>query len=101
MRQLTILKKEKRAEALAKIEAQIYARRRERETDERVRRENAATGIYRCLLELKQPVQAAEAARVRLRMCDTEDDRRLVGWSPFTRQGRHLGNIVHSNSENV
>lgn len=73
-----MLNKDRRAEALAKLEAQDAERTREREATEHARRRQAATGIYRCLLEMKQPVQAAEAARARLDMCETRDERQQV-----------------------
>ena len=75
LRKLVLLNKEKKAKALAELEAQDAEREREREAAENARRRRAATGIYLCLLELKQPVQAAEAARMRLGMCDTEEER--------------------------
>lgn len=77
-RRLMLLNKERRAEALADLESEDTEREREREIAENARRREAATGIYRCLLELKQPVEAAEAARVRLGMCETEEERRQV-----------------------
>lgn len=77
-RRLMLLNKERRAEALAELEAEDAQREREREVAERARRREAATGIYRCLLEMKQPVEAAEAARLRLDMCETNEERRQV-----------------------
>lgn len=92
-RRLMLLNKDRRAEALAELEAQDAERGREREVAENARRRQAATGIYRCLLEMKQPVQAAEAARVRLGMCETKEEQRQVietskSWFwPFSRFG--------------
>lgn len=87
MRKLMLLNKEKRAKMLAEMEAQEDGRRQKREAAEEERRKDAATGIYRCLLKLKQPVQAAEAARMRLRMCQTEDEHRKV-WFCFISTAR-------------
>lgn len=77
-RKLMLLNEERRAEALADLEAQEEMKRREREIAEKARRKEAAAGIFRCLLDLKQPVAAARAARVRLGMCETEQERRKV-----------------------
>ncbi|CAM9590255.1 unnamed protein product [Ectocarpus fasciculatus] len=77
-RRLMLLNKDRRAAALAELEAQDAEREREREAAEHARRRKAATGIYRCLLEMKQPVQAAEAARARLDMCETREERQQV-----------------------
>lgn len=77
-RRLMLLNKERRTEALAELAAEDAERERERQVTESARRREAATGIYRCLLEMKQPVQAAEAARVRLSMCETKEERRQV-----------------------
>ncbi|CAM9232781.1 unnamed protein product [Ectocarpus sp. 12 AP-2014] len=77
-RRLMLLNKDRRAEALAQLEAQDAEREREREATEHARRKQAATGIYRCLLEMKQPVQATEAARTRLDMCETREERQQV-----------------------
>ncbi|CBJ26015.1 hypothetical protein Esi_0018_0095 [Ectocarpus siliculosus] len=77
-RRLMLLNKDRRAEALAQLEAQDAEREREREATEHARRRKAATGVYRCLLEMKQPVQAAEAARARLDMCETREERQQV-----------------------
>lgn len=77
-RRLMLLNKERKAEALAELEAEDAEKKREREVAENARRREAATGIYRCHLEMKQPVEAAEAARLRLGMCETEEERRQV-----------------------
>lgn len=78
VRKAMLLAEEKRAEAMLKFEAEDAERNREREIAEQKRRRQAATGIYQCLLALKQPVQAAEAARVRLAMCETKEEIRQV-----------------------
>lgn len=78
LRKLVLMNKEKRATALAELAAQDAERERQREAEENARRRRAATGVYLCLLELKQPVQAAEAARARLGMCKTEEERHQV-----------------------
>lgn len=77
-RRLMLLNRDRRAEALAELEAQDVEKERERELAENARRRQAATGIFLCLLELKRPVEAAEAAGVRLGMCETEEERRQV-----------------------
>ncbi|CAM9218792.1 unnamed protein product [Scytosiphon promiscuus] len=77
-RRLALLNKDRRVVELAKLAAQEVEKERERAATEHARRRHAATGIYRCLLELKKPVQAAEAARARLDMCETKRERRQV-----------------------
>eukprot|EP00903_Cladosiphon_okamuranus_P008686 g8322.t1 len=77
-RRLMLLNKDRRAQALAELEAQDAEKERERELAEKARRRKAAMGIFLCLLELKRPVEAAEAAGVRLGMCETEEERRQV-----------------------
>lgn len=77
-RKLMTLPEEKRAEALALLDAREADKRRERDEAERARTRRAATGIYMCLLELKQPVEAAVAAKLRLGMCETDYERRKV-----------------------
>lgn len=88
-RRLMLLNKDRRAEALAELEAQDVEKERERELAENARRRQAAMGIFLCLLELKRPVEAAQAAGVRLGMCETEAERRQVTIQPngsgFTR----------------
>lgn len=68
-----------RAQALTVLRAEEVERKREQAQSEAARRKKAATGIYQCLLEMKEPVAAAQAARVRLRMCNGEaaDDERI------------------------
>lgn len=77
-RKLMVLAEDARAEALAALNAQEADKRRQREEVERARIRRAATGMYLCLLELKQPVEAANAAKLRLAMCETEDESRQV-----------------------
>lgn len=84
-RRLMLLNKDRRAEELAKLEAQEVERERERAVAEHPRRRHAATGIYRCLLELKQPVKAAAAARARLDMCESKEELRQVGVGRLAR----------------
>lgn len=73
-----LLNKDRRAEALAELEGQDAEKERERALTENARRRQAAMGIFLCLLELKRPVEAAEAAGVRLDMCEIEEERRQV-----------------------
>lgn len=77
-RRLMLLNKDRRAEAFAELEAQDAEKERECALAENARRRQAATGIFLCLLELKRPVEAAEAAWVRLGLCETEEERREV-----------------------
>lgn len=77
-RKLAILPEDRRVEALALLHAREADKRRQRDEVERARKRRAATGIYLCLLELKQPVEAAGAAKLRLDMCEAEDERRQV-----------------------
>lgn len=79
-----LLNEARRAEAVAEMQAQEVERKRERDTAERARRGHAAMGVLKCLLELQQPVRAAQAARARLHMCDSVQERRQV----FPRRAR-------------
>lgn len=73
-----LLNEERRAEALAELEARETERNRQRAIAEQARRKDAATGIFLCLLDLQEAVPSAEAARVRLNMCETNEERRQV-----------------------
>ena len=77
-RKLTLMDAGRRAEALAQFREEEARRELEREMVESARRKEAATGVLRCLLELKQPVAAAEAAKTRLAACETPEERRQV-----------------------
>lgn len=90
-----LLNKDRRAEALAELEAQDVEKERAREQAENARRRQAASGIFLCLLELKRPLEAAEAAGVRLGMCETGEERRQVqeygkGWGSAARSSHEL-----------
>lgn len=81
-----LLDEKARAKAVAALQDEEAERKRVQEDLETARRKRAATGVYQCLLELKQPVAAAEAARVRLGMCDgdgegEDDEHTQVYWS--------------------
>lgn len=77
-RKLMLMDAGRRAEALAQFQEEEERKKLEREMAETARRKEAATGVFRCLLELKQPVAAAEAAKTRLASCETPEERRQV-----------------------
>lgn len=78
-RKLMLLDEERRNDALAVLRLEEEQGRRQREIAVAERRRCAATGAYQCLLDLKQPVAAAQAARMRLEMCETQNERVQVG----------------------
>lgn len=82
-----LLDERRRAAALALIKIKDEERQRQREKAQAERTRQAATGAYRCFLEMRQPVEAAQTARVRLGLCETKEERREVCCC-----ARHLGN---------
>lgn len=99
-RKLMLLDKDARAKVLAAMQAEEVEVKRERERLEAIRIHRAATGVYECLLELKQPVAAAEAARMRLAMCDDgfDDDNGDLGTGSNTRLQVSRGSYVPSDA---
>lgn len=77
-RKLMLMDAGRRAEALAQFREEEARKKLEREMAENARRKEAATGVFKCLLELKQPVAAAGAAKARLAACETPEERRQV-----------------------